>query len=120
MFIEKLNRSDFTTFCESLGFMVNNEIEDIQVLKGKKSYLVLVKYQDELLNSVKHELSKYVPILKLLNTASKYGVDSTLVFSDFSCNDLHKSYDNEWQKFLSDKFPKYKNVLARKNNVLNK
>ena len=36
MFIEKLNRSDFTTFCESLGFMVNNEIEDIQVLKGKK------------------------------------------------------------------------------------
>ena len=72
MFIEKLNRSDFTTFCESLGFMVNNEIEDIQVLKGKKSCLVLVKYQDELLNSVKNELSKIDTFEQLEHILKEY------------------------------------------------
>ena len=43
MYIEKLNSQDFITFTESLGYMVNNAITDIRVLKGKKTYYSISK-----------------------------------------------------------------------------
>ena len=124
MFIEKLNRQDFIDFTESLG--LNNAINDIQVITGKRNSMVVIEYVDETMERVRRELETYSGkidslrlFVNLLATGHKYNISNTLTFTDFSCGSEHKNYNKEWQKYLSNKFPTYKKALL-KNEELNK